>query len=110
MIIKKADRKNWFYSYNAIFDMDLSIQAKMLYIYLCRRADSESQSFPSKATIMNHCSMGRTSAGNALRELEKEKLLVREYRYRENNSQTSNIYTIFPKPYVDDKNNTAEPL
>lgn len=48
---------------------------------------------------MKHCSMGRTSVGNALRELEKERLLKRESRYRENKSQTSNQYTIYPKAY-----------
>lgn len=99
MKIQKAERKNWFYSYNAIFERDLSIQAKILYIYLCRCADGEAQSFPSRRTIMAHCSMGRTSVGNALRELEDERLLIRKQRYRKNNSQTSNKYTIYPEPY-----------
>lgn len=99
MEIKKAERRNWFFSYNAIFEMDISIQAKMLYLYLCRCADSQAMSFPSKSTMMRHCSMGRTSVGNALRELEKAQLLKRESRYRENMSQTSNRYTIYPEPY-----------
>lgn len=99
MKIKKADRKRWFYSYNAIFEMDLSIQAKMLYLYLCRCADSESQSFPARRSIISHCSMGRTSVGNALRELESSRLITRKSRHRKNKSQTSNQYTIFPEPY-----------
>ncbi len=97
--IKKAERKDWWYSYNAIFKLDLKIQAKMLYCYLCRCADSESQSFPAKKLIISDCSMGRTSAGKALRELENARLITREKRYRKNGSQTSNQYTIFPKPY-----------
>ena len=99
MKIKKVDRKGWFYSYNSIFETDMSIQAKMLYFYLCRCADSDSQSFPAKRLIIDHCSMGRTSIGNALRELEGARLIVRESRYRKNNSQTSNQYTIYPEPY-----------
>jgi hypothetical protein len=46
--------------------------------------------------------MGRTSAGKALRELETAKLLVRTFRYRENNGQTSSDYVIFPEPYIED--------
>ncbi len=99
MKIKKADRKNWWYSYNAIFKMKLKIQAKMLYCYLCRCADSESQSFPTRKLMAADCSMGETSVGNALRELENARLIIREKRYRKNGSQTSNQYTIFPEPY-----------
>ena len=102
MKIQKADRKNWFYSYNAIFSSDLSIHAKILYLYLCRCADSTAHSFPSKKNMMAACSMGRTSAGKALRELETVKLLVRTFRYRENNGQTSSDYVIFPEPYIED--------
>ena len=99
MKIQKFDRKGWFYSFNAIFESELSIQAKMLYVYLCRCADSTSHSFPSKRNIMAACSMGRTSAGKALRELEQARLLIRTFRYRENNGQASNDYIIFPEPF-----------
>jgi hypothetical protein len=99
MKIMKAERKNWFYSYNAIFDSGLSIHAKILYLYLCRCADSNSHSFPSKQKMITACSMGRTSAGKALRELEAARLLIREARFRNNKGQTSNDYVIFPEPY-----------
>lgn len=99
MKIMKAERKNWFYSYNAIFDSKLSIHAKILYMYLCRCADSYSHCFPSKRKIIAACSMGRTSAGKALRELEAARLLTREARFRKNKGQTSNDYIIFPEPY-----------
>lgn len=88
--------------------MDISIQAKILYLYLCRCADSDAQSFPAKSLIKKRCSMGRTSAGKALRELESEKIIIRESRQRKNNSQTSNHYTIFPEPYDEDEETTNE--
>ncbi len=99
MSIQMKDKEGWFYSYNAIFDMDLSKQAKLLYVYLCRCANRELQSFPSRKKMMRACSMGRTSVGNTLRELESARLLVREERFRENRGQTSNEYIIFSKPY-----------
>jgi hypothetical protein len=43
--------------------------------------------------------MGRTSTGKALRELEHSRLLIRTFRYRENNGQASNDYIIFPEPF-----------
>ena len=99
MKIQKVERKDWFYSYNMIYKSGLSIHAKILYTYLCRCADSMAHSFPSKRNMMEACSMGRTSAGKALRELETARLLVRTFRYRPNNGQTSSDYLIFPEPY-----------
>jgi len=97
--VRKDERKNWFYSYNMIFNMDISCHAKLIYLYLCRCADSEAKSFPSRNTIAKSCSISLTSVKNAIRELIKERLLKREEQYRSDGSQTSNLYTIFSEPY-----------
>ena len=68
-------------------------------MYLCRCADSEAQSFPSRNTIGKNCSISLTSVKNAMRELLKSRLLVKEEQFRSDGSQTSNLYTIFPEPY-----------
>lgn len=97
--VRKDERKNWFYSYNMIFGMDISCHAKLIYMYLCRCADSEAQSFPSRNTIAKNCSISLTSVKNAMRELLNARLLAREEQFRSDGSQTSNLYTIFPEPY-----------
>lgn len=104
--VRKDERKNWFFSYNMIFAMELSCHAKLIYMYLCRCADSEAQSFPSRNTIAQNCSISLTSVKNAMRELLNIGLLAKEEQFRPDKSQTSNLYTIFPEPYEREAANT----
>jgi hypothetical protein len=104
--VRKDERRNWFYSYNMIFNLDISCHAKLIYMYLCRCADSEAQSFPSRNTIGKNCSISLTSVKNAMRELLKSRLLIKEEQFRSDGSQTSNLYTIFPEPYECESVNT----
>jgi hypothetical protein len=98
--IKKHERKNWFYSYNLMFELDLSIQAKMIYTYLCRCADNEGQSFPSLNDIAKKCSIKtRQTVVNGIKELEEARMLSKERRTRANKSNTSTLYTIYHAPY-----------
>ncbi len=103
MSLRMKDKKGWFYSYNYIFKSGLSNHAKLVYVYLCRCANRELRSFPSKQNIMDACSIGRTTAGKAIRDLEAARLLVREERFRENNGQKSNEYLLFEYPYEADE-------
>jgi len=97
--IRKKERRNWFYSYNMIFEQDISMQAKLIYLYLCRCADEEGQSFPSHSTIGEKCGIkSRQTVINALKELESIGLLTKENRNREDGGQTSNLYTIYDEP------------
>lgn len=98
--VKKDSRRDWFYSYNLVFELDLSCHSKLVYIFLCRCADSEAQSFPSKNTIAKSCGISMTSVKYALRELIEANLLVREEQFRPNGGQTSNLYTVYSEPYV----------
>lgn len=98
--IQKHERKNWFYSYNLIFELELSLQAKMIYTYLCRCADNEGQSFPSLNDIAKKCSIKtRQTVVNGIKELEEARMLSKERRTRANKSTTSTLYTIYHKPY-----------
>ena len=97
----RKERKNWFYSYNIIFDSELSEHAKIVYLYLCRCADEESQSFPSYNTIAKKCSISRRTAIRAVQELEDVGLLSRDRRTKAKNGKlvnTSNLYTIHETP------------
>ncbi len=98
-IIRKSERKNWFYSYNMIFEHAISEHAKITYLYLCRCADAEGQSFPSHSTIGKKCGIkSRQTVINALGELECIGLLSKEKRVRTDGGQTSNIYIIYDTP------------
>jgi hypothetical protein len=97
--VVKKERKNWFYSYNMIFDQPISEHAKLIYIYLCRCADSEGKSFPSHATIGLKCGIkSRQTVINAIKELEQIGLLCKEVRLNKGGGQTSNLYTIYDSP------------
>ena len=98
-MLKKADKRSWFYSYNMIFALPLPAYAKLVYLYLCRCADDESRSFPSRKTIAHACGIGMTSVRGAVLELVEARLLSCEENYRQNGSQTSNVYIIYPEPY-----------
>lgn len=110
--IRKKERKNWFYSYNMIFEQAISTHAKLIYLFLCRCADDESECFPSHKYIGNACSIkSRTTVQNAIKELQDIGLVDKEPQYRENGGQSSNLYYIYdsPKP-VDEVDLTPCPL
>jgi len=98
--IRKNERKNWYYSYNLIFELEISIYAKMVYKYLCRCADGDGHAFPSLNDIAKKCSIkSRQTVITAIKELEGARLLSKERRLRENKSQTSTMYTVYHSPY-----------
>ena len=79
---------------NAVFDMPVSKQAKLLYLYLCRCADEYGRSFPSVSNMAWACSMSETLVRKAIRELEQAQVVIVSVRQRANGSQTSNLYHI----------------
>ena len=93
--VVKRERKNWFYTYNMILDQDISIHSKMLYITLCRYADSEGQSFPSRETLAKKCSVTTKTIDRAMKELIAIGVVSKESRQRKNGSQSSNLYIVF---------------
>lgn len=99
--IRRAKR-DFFYSYNMIFDQPISSQAKLVYIYLCRCADQDGQSFPGMRTIAKKCDVALRSAQRAMRVLEECGLVTREEQHTTNAhggvQQLSNLYTIYDEP------------
>ena len=78
----------YFKTPNSIFDLDLSTNDKMVYIYLCRCANN-SKAFPSYAGIAKHCSLSRSSAIRAVKHLTTSGLLTVNHNY-----YLSNLYTL----------------
>jgi len=98
--LRNKFKKDWFHSYNMIFEQKISIYAKMIYLFLCRCADGNEQSFPSRQTISLKCGMSVRSVDGALNELENIKLIKKEKRLSKSGGQTSNLYTIFDEPFT----------
>ena len=94
----KRERRDWFYSNKAIFDLDFSLHAKIVYLFLCRCSDEDGKSFPSYSKIAEKCDISKPTAMKAIRELENSDILVKEKRENINGDQTSNLYTIKDKP------------
>lgn len=110
--IIKQEKKGWFYSYNIIFELSLSEHAKLIYLYLCRCADNESQSFPSYNDMAKKCSVSQKTAIRAIKELETHGLIHHKQRTisrGEKLSLTSNLYTIFDQPTKQISDKKKEP-
>ena len=85
----------WFTTENDIFDnITLAMPSRMVYIYLCRRAGEDGESWPSVDRIAYDCDMSRRTVQRALKDLQKKRLLTIEHRYNASGDQTSNLFTI----------------
>lgn len=92
-------RKGWISEFsqfpNRIYDTKVSGHAKAVYIYLCRRADSEGQSFPGYGTIAEEVGFSKSTIQRAVRELIEAGLLLKEFRGRKESGEFfTNLYTI----------------
>lgn len=84
---------NFFTVSSAIFDMQISNHAKLLYCILRKYANSKNECYPSRTKIANACGFGITTYKKAVNELISNNILTRQKRTRTNNSQTSNLFT-----------------
>ncbi len=78
-------------------DTELSHRALSVYMYLRDRSDAESKCWPGINTIAADLHLSRSTVKRAITDLEKAGYLQKDYRYRENGSHTSNLYTISKK-------------
>jgi len=90
-----------FFSYDAIFErQDLSTLQKLVYIYFYRRANGNGQSTPAYNSIAEDCGCYRSSAIEAVNKLDNIGLVIKHKHKRQNGSDTSNMYVIFPPDAV----------
>lgn len=71
---------------------ELPQRAKLVYLYLYDRRDSEGKAWPSVKRIAKDLSISEKTARRAIQDLEKAGLIRKEYAYRDNGSHTSNRY------------------
>ena len=75
-----------------LYMAELPHRAKLVYIYLHDRMDSERKAWPGLNTIAKDLSVSRSTVKRAVRDLEKAGFIRKETHYRENGSMTSNRY------------------
>lgn len=72
---------------------DISPTARTVYRALLRYANRETWScYPSINTLVNDTGLSKRTVIRQLGILEKEKLIIKIHRTRENNGNTSNMY------------------
>ena len=78
--------------FTKLYQADLPHRAKLVYVYLHDRMDSEKKAWPGLNTIAKDLSVSRSTVKRAVKDLEKTGLIRKEPHYRENGSATSNRY------------------
>ena len=78
--------------FTKLYQADLPHRAKLVYIYLHDRMDSERKAWPGLNTIAKDLSVFRSTVKRAVKDLEKAGLIRKEPHFRENGSATSNRY------------------
>lgn len=77
-----------------VYNSDLPSRAVTVYMHLKNRADSNSQCFPSIATISRELKLSRSTVKRAIADLVKAGLVTKEQRYRQNGANSSTLYTL----------------
>jgi len=82
---------------NFMFGENINIYSKLVYIALKKYINKDTNScFVSKKRLISECGISMSTLNKALNNLVESGVLKKEYRYRQNNSQTSNFYTLTP--------------
>ena len=84
----------------ALFDRkDLSANEKLVYLYLCRRANSENKAWPSYQRIADDCGFSRKTVIEVIKKLINKSLLKKNTRSNPSTGNyTTNEYTLLPVP------------
>ena len=83
---------SWFDTIYA--DTNLPPRAIPVYMYLKDRASSAGSCWPGIKTIAKDLNLSRSTVKRALADLERHGYLTKLPRYRDNGSNTSNLYTL----------------
>jgi len=80
--------------FHDVYHSGLSHRARVVYMYLKDRADSEGRCWPGIRTIAAELDLSRSTVKRALDDLYKAGLVTKEHRWRENGSLSSNLYRL----------------
>ena len=80
--------------FQSIYQSVLGHRARAVYMYLKVHADREGKCWPGVKTIAAELGLSRSTVKRALDDLCRAGFLVKESRWRENGSHSSNLYRI----------------
>ena len=80
--------------FESIYTSGLSHRARTVYMYLKDRSDKEGRCWPGIRTIARDLGLSVSTVKRALNDLCREGLVVKEKRWQENGSLTSNLYQV----------------
>ncbi len=100
-VVDRAWTHDWFDSPNAIFrpGLSLSVHARLVYLYLCRRDADRGKAFPGYTRMAADCGVSRRTAIHAVQELCAVGLIT----YTPGNHERANRYILF---HPEDSGNT----
>lgn len=75
-----------------LYQEEIPSRAKTVYMYLMDRSNADGECWPAIKTIARDTSMSVSTVKRAVADLIHCGLLRKEYRYRENGSNSSNRY------------------
>lgn len=78
--------------FGRIYKENLPPRAKTVYMYLKDRSNKNGECWPAIKTIAKDTSLSVSTVKRAIIDLIDYGLILKEYRYRENGSHTSNKY------------------
>lgn len=81
---------------NYIFSTNTDVYSKLVYAALKKYSNNEGKCFPARNTLAQLCKVSLSTLRKAIKSLVEAKVLEKEFRYRGNRSQTSNLYTLSP--------------
>ena len=92
-VVDRAWTRDWFDSPNAIFrpGLSLSVYARLVYLYLCRRDADRGKAFPGYTRMAVDCGVSRRTAIHAVQELCAVGLIT----YTAGNHERANRYVLF---------------
>ncbi len=80
--------------FDSIYAAELPHRAVTVYMYLKNRSNTNGDCWPAVKTIARDLHLSRATVQRAIRDLEHSGWLVKEPRWRENGSSSSNLYKI----------------
>ena len=80
--------------FDTIYTEELPHRAKAIYMYLKDRSNRTGECWPGINTIAADLGLSRSTVKRAIRDLTQRGLLKKEQRYRENGSNSSNLYMV----------------
>lgn len=109
--IKNAtDQRPYIMVYQDFLESDLldDCQQKLVYIYLKKFANDDSQCFPSIKKLSQLTKIGATKLKQTLGKLEEKGVISIENRKKENGGKSSNLYTLYDYAEIWNTKNNRE--